>query len=68
MTPASEPASDLIVYDGEWMQCSSFVRFVVKHDHGKRLRLVTAQSALGRMLYAKAGLSPDAMEASLTNR
>lgn len=66
MTQASTRTRDLIVYDGECMLCSSFVRFVVRHDHRQRFGLVTAQSELGRMLYVKAGLSPDAMQTSLT--
>jgi len=66
MTSASASTRNLIVYDGECALCSGFVRFVVRHDHGKRFGLVTAQSELGRMLYVKVGLSPDAMQTSLT--
>jgi predicted DCC family thiol-disulfide oxidoreductase YuxK len=64
--PSSELSQDLIVYDGECLMCSSFVNFVVRHDRKKRFGLVTVQSALGRALYVKAGLSPDAMETNLT--
>jgi predicted DCC family thiol-disulfide oxidoreductase YuxK len=63
---SSELSRDLIVYDGECLMCSSFVNFVVRHDRKKRFGLVTAQSALGRSLYVKAGLSPDAMQTNLT--
>ena len=63
---SSELSQDLIVYDGECLMCSSFVNFVVRHDRKKRFGLVTAQSMLGRALYVKAGLSPDAMETNLT--
>ncbi|MDD3446956.1 MAG: DCC1-like thiol-disulfide oxidoreductase family protein [Zavarzinia sp.] len=56
---------DLIVFDGHCLLCSGFVRFVSRRDRVGRFRYVTAQSPLGRALYARYGLDPDAMETNI---
>lgn len=50
----SEP--NLIVFDAECVFCSSFAKFVLKHDRQGRFRFATAQSDLGQSLYLKYGL------------
>ena len=56
---------DLIVFDGHCLLCSGFVRFVSRRDRVGRFRYVTAQSPLGRALYARHGLDPDVMETNI---
>lgn len=41
----------IIIFDGKCVLCSSFVRFVMKADTHKRLRLLAAQTSLGEALY-----------------
>jgi predicted DCC family thiol-disulfide oxidoreductase YuxK len=50
----SEP--NLIVFDAECVFCSSFARFVLKHDRRGLFRFATAQSDTGQSLYVKHGL------------
>lgn len=57
--------TDLIVFDGMCVFCSSFARFIVKHDAKQRFRFVTAQSDVGRKIYTAHGLNPDLMETNI---
>lgn len=56
---------DLIVFDGACVACSGFARLVARADRAGRFRFVTAQSPLGRALYRRHGLDPDAMETNI---
>lgn len=56
---------DLIVFDGLCVFCSSFARFMVKHDKQQRFKFVTAQSDVGRALYHQYDLDPDLMETNI---
>jgi predicted DCC family thiol-disulfide oxidoreductase YuxK len=47
---------NLIVFDAECVFCSSFAKFVLKHDRRAKFRFATAQSDLGQSLYLKHGL------------
>ncbi|WP_283195152.1 DCC1-like thiol-disulfide oxidoreductase family protein [Rhizobium sp. AN80A] len=47
----------LIVFDGECVFCSAWVRFVLKHDRRERYRFVAAQTPLGAALYRHYGLN-----------
>ncbi|MES2434213.1 MAG: DCC1-like thiol-disulfide oxidoreductase family protein [Pseudomonadota bacterium] len=42
---------NLIVFDGACVFCSSFFRFMVKHDRAQTFHYATAQSPLGQALY-----------------
>ncbi|MGR9127879.1 thiol-disulfide oxidoreductase DCC family protein [Rhizobium leguminosarum] len=41
----------LIVFDGECVFCSGWVKFVLKHDKQQRYRFLAAQTPLGAALY-----------------
>lgn len=56
---------DLIVFDGECVFCSSFARFVAKHDRVGRFAFVTSQSATGRALCIANGINPDDPESNI---
>ncbi|AJC78260.1 DUF393 domain-containing protein [Rhizobium sophoriradicis] len=47
----------LIVFDGECVFCSGWVKFVLKHDRKRRYRFLAAQSPLGAALYRHYGLN-----------
>ena len=64
----SETAPDLVVFDGVCVLCNGFARFVHRHDRAMGFRFATAQSPLGRAIYASVGLSPDAMETLIVRR
>jgi predicted DCC family thiol-disulfide oxidoreductase YuxK len=55
----------IIVFDGECVFCSGWVRFVLKRDTGGRYRFVTAQSPLGAALYRHYGLDDRNYETNL---
>ncbi|MGR9502829.1 thiol-disulfide oxidoreductase DCC family protein [Rhizobium leguminosarum] len=46
----------LIVFDGECVFCSGWVKFVLKHDKQQRYRFLAAQTPLGAALYRHYGL------------
>ncbi|WP_327209523.1 thiol-disulfide oxidoreductase DCC family protein [Rhizobium leguminosarum] len=46
----------LIVFDGECVFCSGWVKFVLKHDKQQRYRFIAAQTPLGAALYRHYGL------------
>ncbi len=56
---------NVIVFDGECVLCSSFMRFVLKHDHANTFKFLTAQSAKGEALYTHFDLKPDDYETNL---
>ena len=49
---------DLIVFDGHCVFCSSFFRFMLRHDNA-HFAYATAQSPLGQDLYRALGLPTD---------
>src|SRR5580704_2359028 len=51
---------DLIVYDGVCVLCSRSIRFVAAHDRAARFRFVPLQSAYGRQLAERHGISVEA--------
>ena len=56
---------DLIVFDGHCVFCSSFFRFMVKHDRQQHFKYATAQSSLGQDLYRALGLPTDDFQTNL---
>lgn len=58
-------ATDLIVFDGECVLCSRFLRFMLRHDGAQRFSFATAQSDLGQRLFRDLGLPQDRFETML---
>ncbi|MBX5152600.1 DUF393 domain-containing protein [Rhizobium lentis] len=54
--PAFADDRPLIVFDGECVFCSGWVKFVLKHDRQRRYRFLAAQTPLGEALYRHYGL------------
>lgn len=54
--PAFADDRPLIVFDGECVFCSGWVKFALKHDRRQRYRFAAAQSPLGQALYRHYGL------------
>ncbi len=57
--------TDLIVFDGECVLCSSFYRFVLRFDRKKHFSFATAQSDLGQRLYQVLNLPTDDFQTNL---
>lgn len=55
----------IIIFDGYCALCSGWAEFVLRHDHKRIHRLVSAQSALGRALYVHYGLDPQDYETNI---
>lgn len=56
--PAFADDRPIIVFDGMCVLCSGFAQFVIRVDRKRRLRLLAAQSPIGRALYVHFGLDP----------
>lgn len=56
---------NIIVFDGECVLCSSFMRFVLRHDRSARFDFIVAQSDLGERLYRHYGLKSSDYETNL---
>ncbi|MEI2297709.1 thiol-disulfide oxidoreductase DCC family protein [Ensifer sp. MJa1] len=63
--PAFADDRPVIVFDGECIFCSSWVRFLLRHDRLARYRYLTAQSPLGQALYRHYGLSVRNFESNI---
>ena len=50
----------LILFDGVCVFCSSWVRFVLRHDRDRRFAFLPIQSERGRALAVRLGIDPDA--------
>lgn len=48
----------IIVFDGECVLCSGWVRFLLKRDRAGRFRFAVTQSYTGRVLMERAGVNP----------
>ena len=51
--------SAIIVFDGECVLCSGWVRFLLRHDREARYRFAAMQTPVGRALLTEHGLDPD---------
>jgi predicted DCC family thiol-disulfide oxidoreductase YuxK len=61
LDPTVPPFPDdrpIIIFDGHCAMCSSFARFILRHDRQGRYRLLPAQTPLGGALYRHFGLDP----------
>jgi len=61
MKPVSAPGAPegLILYDGDCVLCSRWVRWVIARDAARRYRFTPVQGRLGRSLALEIGLDPD---------
>ncbi|WP_462401327.1 thiol-disulfide oxidoreductase DCC family protein [Pseudomonas sp. Marseille-QA0332] len=57
--PFLEPGETVVLFDGVCKLCNGVIRFLVRHDRHRRLRLATVQSPEGQRLLAWAGLPQD---------
>lgn len=58
---AYDPSNDhLMLFDGVCHLCDASVRFVVRHDPAGKIKFASIQSPLGRELYTRHGLDPEA--------
>ena len=55
----------IVIFDGHCVMCSGFARFLLRHDRRGILRLVPAQSVLGRALYVHYKLDPIEYETNI---
>ena len=55
----------IIVFDGYCALCTGWAQFVLRHDHKKIFRLLSAQSPLGTALYVHYGLDPQDYETNI---
>ncbi|CAG8872273.1 hypothetical protein PS861_04786 [Pseudomonas fluorescens] len=57
--PLLEPGETVVLFDGVCKLCNVWVRFLIRHDRQRRLRLAAVQSPEGQALLAWAGLPMD---------
>jgi predicted DCC family thiol-disulfide oxidoreductase YuxK len=55
----------IIVFDGDCVLCSAFVRFVLDRDRQGVFRLLPAQTPLGTAIYRHLGLEPTDYETNI---
>lgn len=63
-TPAPGAREGLILFDGECVFCSRWVRWVIQRDSGRRYRFASIQGATGRDLAPRIGLRLDAPQSN----
>ncbi|MCK3775572.1 thiol-disulfide oxidoreductase DCC family protein [Ensifer sesbaniae] len=63
--PAFADDKPVIVFDGECILCSGWVRFLLRHDRRAQYRYLTAQSPIGQALYRHYGLDASSCESNL---
>jgi predicted DCC family thiol-disulfide oxidoreductase YuxK len=57
--PAFDDSKALFVFDGVCVLCSGGASWLMRHDRSSRINFTSAQSPLGRALYAHYGVSMD---------
>jgi len=57
--PLLKPGETVVLFDGVCKLCNSWARFLIRHDHDRRVRLAAVQSPEGQALLAWAGLPLD---------
>lgn len=62
--PAFADDKPVVVFDGECIFCSGWVRFLLRRDRWAQYRYLTAQSPLGQALYRHYGSTPSASKAT----
>ncbi|AWM92899.1 thiol-disulfide oxidoreductase [Pseudomonas sp. 31-12] len=57
--PLLQPGETVVLFDGVCKLCNGWARFLIRHDHDRRVRLAAVQSPEGQALLAWAGLPLD---------
>lgn len=57
--PLLKPGETVVLFDGVCKLCNGWARFLIRHDHDRRVRLAAVQSPEGQTLLAWAGLPQD---------
>ena len=57
--PLLKPGETVVLFDGVCKLCNGWARFLILHDHQRRMRLAAVQSPEGQALLAWAGLPLD---------
>ncbi len=57
--PLLKPGETVVLFDGVCKLCNGWARFLIRHDHQRRVRLAAVQSPEGQALLAWAGLPLD---------
>ncbi|CRM16619.1 hypothetical protein [Pseudomonas sp. 24 E 1] len=57
--PLLNPGETVVLFDGVCKLCNGWARFLIRHDHPRRIRLAAVQSPEGQALLAWAGLPLD---------
>ncbi|RAI63145.1 thiol-disulfide oxidoreductase [Pseudomonas fluorescens] len=57
--PLLKPGETVVLFDGVCKLCNGWVRFLIRHDRQRRMRLAAVQSPEGQALLAWAGLPVD---------
>lgn len=60
--PLLKPGETVVLFDGVCKLCNGWARFLIRHDHPRRVRLAAVQSPEGQALLAWAGLPLDQFE------
>lgn len=55
-SPAIQPGERVVLFDGVCKLCNGWVRFVIRHDRARRIRLASMQSVQGQALLVRFGL------------
>lgn len=57
--PLLNPGETVVLFDGVCKLCNGWAKFLIRHDHQRRVRLAAVQSPEGQALLAWAGLPLD---------
>ncbi|MDY0835535.1 thiol-disulfide oxidoreductase DCC family protein [Pseudomonas sp. SED1] len=57
--PLLKPGETVVLFDGVCKLCNGWARFLIRHDHDRRVRLAAVQSPEGQALLAWAELPLD---------
>lgn len=57
-----EQTNPILLFDGVCNLCNGLVKFIIRRDKSQRIRFASLQSASGKSLLIKSGLSPDVLD------
>jgi predicted DCC family thiol-disulfide oxidoreductase YuxK len=60
--PHIQAGDRVVLFDGVCRLCNGWAKFLIRHDHERRFRLCSVQSAEGQAILAWFGLPTDAFE------
>ena len=62
LPPHIQAGDRVVLFDGVCRLCNGWAKFLIRHDHERRFRLCSVQSAEGQAILAWFGLPTDAFE------